>query len=236
MSCDQKVELRHNAPENWAPENWAPENWSPAALVMPRADKLALEAGKLLDEARTALDRDLGAAIRAAAKLVALLGGNCGEMPSAVPARGGLAPWQQRKVRDHIARHLETSISVEDLAKLVSLSAGHFCRGFKESFGDTPHAYIIRMRLELAQELMLASPEPLSQIALACGHSDQAHFTRRFRKQTGETPNAWRRRHAMGDWLTPSRETNFPVRAGLPDEMARTASAGLRTNPGATHA
>jgi len=216
MSSDQKVDFRQRGPENW----------STATPALPTAGELAMEAGKLLDDVRTALDHDVGAAIRATARLAALLGGNSGEIPSAVPARGGLAPWQKRKVRDHIARHFETSILVEDLAKLVSLSAGHFCRAFKESFGETPHAYIIRMRLERAQELMLASPESLSQIALACGHSDQAHFTRRFRQQMGETPNAWRRRHAMGDWPTPNQGTNFPVRAGLPDGMGWTAPAG----------
>ena len=216
MSCEQTIDLRQKAPEYW----------STATPVLPRAGELAMKAGKLLDDVRTALDQDLGAAIRATAKLAALLGGDRGVMPPAVPAHGGLAPWQQRKVRDHIAGHLETSISVVDLAKLVSFSAGHFCRAFKESFGDTPHAYIIRMRLERAQELMLASRDPLCQIALACGHSDQAHFTRRFRQQMGETPNAWRRRHAMGDWAAPSRGTNFPARAGLPEGMAWTASAG----------
>ena len=210
MSCEQKLDLYQKVPENW----------STATPALPTAGELAMEAGKLLDDVRTALDHDVGAAIRATARLAALLGGNSGEIPSAVPARGGLAPWQKRKVRDHIARHFETSILVEDLAKLVSLSAGHFCRAFKESFGETPHAYIMRMRLELAQQLMLAGPEPLSQIALACGHSDQAHFNRRFRQQMGETPNAWRRRHATGDWATPNRGMNSPTRTGLQGGMA----------------
>jgi AraC family transcriptional regulator len=221
MSCDQNVDLRHLAPENWSTAGPA----LPRASVLPRTGDLATEAGRLLEDVRIALDNDLGAAIRAAGKLAALLGGNRGEMPVAAPAHGGLAPWQMRRVRDHIARHLETSIPVEDLAKLVSLSAGHFCRAFKESFGDTPHAYIMRVRLERAQELMLTSPEPLGQIALACGHSDQAHFSRRFRQQMGETPNAWRRRHAVGDWATSGRGTNSPARATLADGMAWTASA-----------
>jgi len=215
MSCEQKVDLRQKAPENW----------STATPVLPRTAELAMEAGKLLEDVRTALGHDLGAAIRATARLAALLGGNRGVMPPAVPAHGGLAPWQQRKVRDHIARHLETPILVEDLAKLVSFSTGHFCRAFKQSFGDAPHAYIIQMRLERAQELMLSSREPLCQIALACGHSDQAHFTRRFRHQMGETPNAWRRRHALGDWTTPNRGANFPAHAGPPHGMAWTAPA-----------
>jgi AraC family transcriptional regulator len=216
MSCERKVDLRQNAPENW----------STATAVLPSAGELAMEAGRLLDDVRTALDHDLGTAIRAAAKLAALLGSIRGERSPAGPALGGLAPWQMRKVRDHIARHLEMPIHVGDLAELVSLSTGYFCRAFKESSGDTPHAYIMRMRLERAQQLMLAGPEPLSQIALACGHSDQAHFNRRFRQQMGETPNAWRRRHATGDWATPNRGTNSAARAGLPDGMAWTAAAG----------
>ena len=210
MSCEQKLDLHQKVPENW----------SAATPVLPRAAELAMEAGRLLDDVRTALGHDLGTAIRATAKLAALLGSNHGEGSPAVPALGGLAPWQKRKVRDHIARHLEMPIHVGDLAELVSLSTGYFCRAFKESFGETPHAYIMRMRLELAQQLMLAGPEPLSQIALACGHADQAHFNRRFRQQMGETPNAWRRRHATGDWATPNRGMNSPTRTGLQGGMA----------------
>jgi len=210
MSCERNVDLRQKAPENW----------STAAAVLPGVGALATEAGKLLDDVRAALDHDLGAAVRATAKLAALLGSNPDEIRAAVPAHGGLAPWQKRKVRDYIERHLETSIPVEDLAKLVSLSAGHFCRAFKESFGNTPHAYIMRMRLVRAQELMLASPESLGQIALACGHSDQAHFSRRFREHMGETPNAWRRRHAVGDWGPRSRGVNSSGRSGLQDRVA----------------
>jgi AraC family transcriptional regulator len=222
MSCEQNVDLRPRAPESWRTAVPALSR----ARALARTDELAIEAGRLLEDVRTALDNDLGAALRAAGKLAALLGCNRRDVPGGVPAHGGLAPWQMRRVRDHIARHLETSIPVEDLAKLVSLSAGHFCRAFKESFGDTPHAYIMRARLERAQELMLTSPEPLGQIALACGHSDQAHFSRRFRQQMGETPNAWRRRHAGDDWATSNRETNSPARAALSGGLAWAATAG----------
>ncbi len=54
------------------------------------------------------------------------------------------------------------------------------------------------MRLKRAQEMMLASSEPLSQIALACGFSDQAHLCKAFRRDVGESPNAWRRRPDVG--------------------------------------
>ena len=109
------------------------------------------------------------------------------------PARGGLGPWRKRKVSQYLDERLEQPIRVEALADEVSLSASHFCRAFKESFAETPHAYVMRRRLELAQRLMLTTEEPLSRIALDCGLSDQAHLSKLFQRWVGETPSAWRR-------------------------------------------
>ena len=67
-------------------------------------------------------------------------------------------------------------------------------RSFKRSFGETPFAFIAPRRMLRAQELMLSTDEPLSQIALAWGLCDQSNFTRVFRGIVGEGPNAWRRR------------------------------------------
>jgi AraC-like DNA-binding protein len=100
---------------------------------------------------------------------------------------------------------------VDELAGLVPLSVSHFCRAFKETFGDTPHMYIIRLRLELAQSLMLATEDPLSQIALASGLADQAHLTKLFRRVVGETPGAWRRRN-LTDAQAEARRRRCPGR------------------------
>lgn len=120
-------------------------------------------------------------------------------LPSAAPAaggaptKGGLAAWQLRRVRDHVDRHLDGSILIEDLAAVAKLSPGHFCRAFKASTHDTPHGYIVRQRVRRAQTLMLSTRDSLSQIACACGLTDQAHLTRLFRRLVNETPLAWRR-------------------------------------------
>jgi AraC family transcriptional regulator len=110
-------------------------------------------------------------------------------------ARGGLAPWQKRKVDRYLGGNLEQNICLNNLASEVRLSVSHFCRAFKKTFGETPHAYVVRLRLELAQELMLSTNEPLSRIALRCGMADQAHLSKQFRRTFHDTPNAWRRRN-----------------------------------------
>jgi AraC family transcriptional regulator len=106
---------------------------------------------------------------------------------------GGLAPWQAKRVSAHIDDHLGGAIPVARLAGLVALSAGHFSRAFKQSFGDTPHGHVMRRRVEAAKTMMLRGAEPLSQIAYLCGFADQAHFSRTFRKLAGASPLAWRR-------------------------------------------
>lgn len=108
---------------------------------------------------------------------------------------GGLAPWQAKRVSAHIDANLGDTIPVSRLAQLVTLSAGHFSRAFKQTFGDTPHGHVMRRRVEAAKAMMLKSAEPLSQIAYLCGFADQAHFSRTFRKLAGATPLAWRRAH-----------------------------------------
>jgi transcriptional regulator GlxA family with amidase domain len=79
---------------------------------------------------------------------------------------------------------------------LANLSRYHFSRAFRQSFEDTPHAYVMRRRIERAQGLMLTSVVPLGQIAVECGLADQAHFTKLFRRLVGESPSVWRRARA----------------------------------------
>ena len=163
------------------------------------AGALAAIVVKLLDDAGRALDGDRQAAAAAIARASALLQADRDrwsaqtDSGAAEPARGGLAPWQIRKVKAHIEDNLDATVRVEDFTAITRLSARYFSCAFKRSFGEPPHAYLVRRRIEKAQEMMLTTDETLSQIALACGLSDQAHLSRLFRRATGATPNAWRR-------------------------------------------
>jgi AraC family transcriptional regulator len=93
----------------------------------------------------------------------------------------------------HIEASLDSSIKNEELAALVHLNPSHFGRAFRNSFGEPPHEYVIRRRVERAQGLMLSTGASLSEIALDCGLADQSHLTRLFRRIVGESPRAWRR-------------------------------------------
>jgi len=155
-------------------------------------------AATLLEDVRQMMERDPQGAHAAALHLVSLLARP--ENVGSTAPRGGLAPWQMRKVDRYLRATLNSSVQVEDLARQVSLSASHFSRAFKTSFGATPHMYIIHLRLKLAQTLMLTTPDSLSQIALLCGLADQAHLSKLFRREVGETPGAWRRRNLWRDF------------------------------------
>ncbi|WP_312144740.1 AraC family transcriptional regulator [Brevundimonas sp.] len=169
-------------------------------IAVPSLNNLGPAVFRLLAEVDDALDRNAVAARQGLAQLQDLLHGLPGfhHEPSAKardsqPARGGLAPWQMRQVADFVGANLDSRIQVEDLAERARLSGSHFCRAFKVTTGETPHAYVMRRRLEHAQEMMVETEESLCHIADACGLADQAHLTRLFRRHAGVTPFQWRR-------------------------------------------
>jgi len=134
--------------------------------------------------------------------------------------RGGLAAWQLRRVLQFINENIDRSITVEDIAAIARQSESHFHRSFKRSLGTTVHLYVMSRRIEMAQQLMINTSEPLSKIALACGMCDQSHLTRWFTRLSGESPNQWRRsrmdpgNYSDGSGMSACRELNRESTAG----------------------
>jgi AraC family transcriptional regulator len=112
---------------------------------------------------------------------------------SNLPLRGGLAAWQQRIVTTYIEEHLAEPISLTELAQLVRLSAYHFCRSFKKSFGVPPHRYHNIRRIERAKCLLAEPGCSVTEIGLTVGFSETSSFTAAFRRMTGSTPTSYRR-------------------------------------------
>jgi AraC family transcriptional regulator len=162
---------------------------------------LSVVATRLIEAACFARDGDYDLAEAHIAYALALIQGQPSSMPVNLPGsqhgkrkivRGGLMSWQVRRLKVHIDAHLAERIRTEDLAALLRLSVGHFSRAFKSTFGVSTYDYLTRRRIEVAQDLMLTTRQPLGAIALSCGMSDQSHFTCWFRRIVGETPHQWR--------------------------------------------
>lgn len=102
--------------------------------------------------------------------------------------QGGLAPWQERRVKDFVEANLGGEIPLALLAAECGLSLSHFSRAFRRSTGTSPHRWLLRRRAELAKERLRRPELSLSEIALTCGFADQSHFTRVFTGFFGTSP------------------------------------------------
>jgi AraC-like DNA-binding protein len=156
--------------------------WERAHLANGVDHLITLPIPPLVSSARTRL-----ALPQAASLLRKRIDSDASELPDGA---GRLLAWQARKVRDYIDRHISGPVLVADLCVLIDRSEAHFSRSFKRTFGETPHAFVIRRRVELAAQSMLQSNASLSDIALQCGFTDQAHLCKHFRQSTGQPPAA----------------------------------------------
>jgi AraC family transcriptional regulator len=107
--------------------------------------------------------------------------------------RGGLAPWQKKRVAAYIEERVADDIPLATLAELARLSPYHFCRSFKRSFGVPPHRYHASRRIERAKQLLADRELSVTAIALDIGFSDTSTFTAAFHRLTGQTPSCYRR-------------------------------------------
>ena len=144
---------------------------------------------------------------------------------------GRLLAWQVRKVRDYIDSHITGPVLVADLCALIERSEAHFSRAFKRTVGESPHAFLVRRRVELAAQYMLTTDASLSDIALRCGFTDQAHLCKHFRQAAGQTPAAWRREsrsHPDEHWTAPVERFATASRNGTPVPAGQTIDAAIR--------
>lgn len=176
----------------------------------PLAADLTNSLARLLDKARRDLDGDREAAkatiARASSLLQVEIDRKAAQDAPASLTQGALAAWQVNRVKAYVDARLDSPIHINHLAAVAQRSAAYFCRAFKRTFGETPHAFIVTRRLNRASELMLASDLSLSEIAVGCGFTDQAHLCKVFRARQGQSPAVWRReRRDLSHPMTASR-------------------------------
>ncbi|GJH26944.1 AraC family transcriptional regulator [Caballeronia novacaledonica] len=105
--------------------------------------------------------------------------------------KGTLTPAQWQRVREYCDVHLAEKITLEELAAICNLERFHFLKLFKQTVGMTPHAWVVRLRLERACVLLSHTDRSLTQVAQQVGFYDQSHFSRAFRQAFGVAPSKY---------------------------------------------
>jgi AraC family transcriptional regulator len=98
-----------------------------------------------------------------------------------------------QQARDFMRDQLAGRLALTDIARAACLSSFHFHRSFRMCFGETPHQYVLRLRLEDAASRLRRSRVPVTDIALAVGFENPAHFSRAFKRRFHCTAQDYRR-------------------------------------------
>jgi AraC family transcriptional regulator len=104
-----------------------------------------------------------------------------------------LAKWRLKRAIEYIETSLAESVSLADIASAAGLTRMHFAAQFRAATGLRPHEYLLRRRIERAQEKLAGTDISLAEIALSVGFQTQSHFTSVFTRMVGQPPRAWRR-------------------------------------------
>lgn len=103
-----------------------------------------------------------------------------------------LQKWRLKRVVEYVDEHLSGKITLQDLATVAGLSRMHFAAQFRAAVGMRPHEYLMKRRIERAEELLKQAEISLVEVALTVGFQTQAHFTTVFKRFAGDTPYQWR--------------------------------------------
>jgi AraC-like DNA-binding protein len=99
------------------------------------------------------------------------------------------------RARDAIDRSYARPLDVAAIAAVAHLSPAHFSRCFRAVFGETPHRYLQRRRVERSMFLLRETGRSVTEVCFAVGFSSLGSFSRTFREIVGESPSDYRRRH-----------------------------------------
>ncbi|BCQ26647.1 helix-turn-helix domain-containing protein [Caballeronia sp. NK8] len=133
------------------------------------------------DEGRLARDQALD-------HLLTQLGGQLRDAPAMTTLA---APLAALRARDLLHEQMDGNIGLDELATVTGIDRFQLTRLFKRTFGTSPHAYLVRLRLRAARRLLASGHRP-AQVAAMVGFSDQSHLGRWFNRAYRMTPAAYR--------------------------------------------
>ena len=116
------------------------------------------------------------------------------------------------RARDLMDRDYWNDVDMKSLGRVAAMSRAHFIRSFKDTFGETPHRYLQRRRVERAMYLLRTTDRSVTEICMEVGFSSLGSFSSTFTEIVGETPSRFRHRGRMPPvpncfvktWMRPS--------------------------------
>ncbi|MBQ1050748.1 helix-turn-helix transcriptional regulator [Micromonospora sp. C51] len=108
------------------------------------------------------------------------------------------------RARDAMDRAYAQPLDIPTLARVAHVSEAHFIRTFRATFGETPHRYLQRRRVERAMYLLVHSDQDVTEICTAVGFGSLGTFSRTFRQIVGESPTDYRKRRTAPAAPVPS--------------------------------
>lgn len=133
------------------------------------------------------------------------------------------------RARDLMDRSYAEALDIPSLASVALVSEAHFIRSFRAVFGETPHRYLQRRRVERAMFLLRTGDRPVTEICFEVGFSSLGTFSRTFSAIVGESPSAHRRRGPL-----PQVPSCFAMRWARPSEHHPASTKPRDTKPGAS--
>lgn len=98
------------------------------------------------------------------------------------------------KAIDYMLIYYNRNTTIRDISSSVYFSSNHFIRIFKQQTGQTPHEYLVSIRLEKAKEMLNNDEFCIEDIARLCGFVNPGHFSTLFKRFEGVTPTEYRKR------------------------------------------
>jgi AraC family transcriptional regulator len=132
----------------------------------------------------------------------------CRTAPFERPNVAELARWRLKRAIDYVEARLAEPVSLADLASATGLTRMHFAAQFRAATGLRPHEYLLRRRIERAQEMLAGTDMSVVDVALSVGFQTQSHFTSVFKRFVGQPPRAWRQSHGERKDSGECREIN----------------------------
>jgi len=99
------------------------------------------------------------------------------------------------RARDAMDRTYAEPLNVRGVAAVAHVSEAHFIRSFRSVFGETPHRYLQRRRVERSMFLLRETDRSITDICFDVGFNSRGTFSRMFREIVGETPSKYRMGH-----------------------------------------